>query len=311
MTPIEQALDDYIKVRRKLGYQLRQPASLLRKFVEFLQAAGSSRITTNLAIRWATQPSNAEPACWGRRLGMVRQFAIWYSAIEPRTEIPSSSLLPSRRRRKPPYIYSDEEIARILSRTQQLQSSKGFRARTFTTLFGLMVATGMRVNEVVGLDRSDVDLDQGILHIRQTKFRKSRYVPIHATTVAALKKYAEARNRLYSAPSTPAFFISERGTRIPTQVAHYNFAKVSQQVGLRVPAKYHGRGPRLHDLRHRFATRTLIQWYRAGLDVERELPKLSTYLGHVHLSDTYWYLEAVPELLQLAIERLSPREVRP
>ena len=210
MTPLKQALKDYIDVRRSLGFQLRHPASLLRKFVEFLHAAGSPYITTSLALRWATQPSNAEPATWARRLGMVRQFAIWYSAIEPHTEIPSSSLLPSRRRRKPPYIYSDEEVAKILSRTQQLQSSKGFRARTFTTLFGLMVATGMRVNEVVGLDRSDVDLDGSVLHIRKTKFRKSRYVPIHATTAAALRKYARVRDRLFCAPSTPAFFISER-----------------------------------------------------------------------------------------------------
>jgi integrase/recombinase XerD len=168
----------------------------------------------------------------------------------------------------------------------------------------------MRVNEVVSLDRRDVDLDLGILHIRRTKFRNSRYVPVHATTVTALKQYAEIRDRLFSAPSTPAFFVSERGRRISVNTADYNFAKVSQQVGLRMPAKYHGRGPRLHDLRHRFATRTLIQWYRAGLDVERELPKLSTYLGHVHVNDTYWYLEAVPELFQLATERLVPREVR-
>jgi len=243
-------------------------------------------------------------------LGMVRRFAIWYSAIEPRTEIPPARLLPYHHRRKPPHIYTDEEIDRILRRTQQLPSSKGLRARTFTTLFGLLVAAGMRVNEVVGLDRSDVDLDRGILHIRRTKFRKSRYVPVHVTTVAALKQYAEIRDRLFPGPSTPAFFVSERGRRIPATTAQYNFAKVSQQVGLRMPAKYHGRGPRLHDLRHRFATRTLIQWYRAGLDVERELPKLSTYLGHVHVTDTYWYLEAVPELLQLATERLIPREVR-
>jgi integrase len=168
----------------------------------------------------------------------------------------------------------------------------------------------MRINEALTLDRSDVDLDRGILHIRRTKFRKSRYVPVHSTTVAALKKYAEARDRLFPAPSTPAFFISERGRRIPEKTAQYNFAKVSQQIGLRAPAKYHGLGPRLHDLRHRFATRTLIRWYRAGLDVERELPKLSAYLGHVHVNNTYWYLEAVPELLQLATERLIPREVR-
>ena len=310
MTTIKQALTDYINVRRGLGFQLRKPASLLRNFVEFLQAAGSSYITTNLALRWATQPTQAEPACWAARLGMVRRFAIWYSAIEPRTEIPPANLLPYHHRRKPPHIYTDEEIDKILHRTRQLPSSRGLRARTFTTLFGLLVAAGMRVNEVVSLDRRDVDLDLGILHIRRTKFRNSRYVPVHATTVTALKQYAEIRDRLFSAPSTPAFFVSERGRRISVNTADYNFAKVSQQVGLRMPAKYHGRGPRLHDLRHRFATRTLIQWYRAGLDVERELPKLSTYLGHVHVNDTYWYLEAVPELFQLATERLVPREVR-
>jgi integrase len=290
MTPLEPALEDYISIRRSLGSQLRQPASLLRNFVTFLRTEGASRITTTLVLRWATQPTGVEPYRWAARLGMVRRFAIWYSAIDPSTEIPSADLLPFRRRRKPPHIYSDEEIERILRRTQQLPSSKKLRALTFTTLF--------------------VDLDRGILQIRLTKFRKSRYVPVHSTTVAALKKYAEARDRLFPAPSTPAFFISECGRRIPAKTAQYNFAKVSQQLGLRAPAKYHGCGPRLHDLRHRFATRTLIQWYRAGLDVERELPKLSTYLGHVHVNDTYWYLEAVPELLQLATDRLIPREVR-
>jgi integrase/recombinase XerD len=203
------------------------------------------------------------------------------------------------------------DCGRWLGRTghTQLPSSKGLRARTFTILFGLLVASGMRVNEALGLDQPDVDLDLGILHIRQTKFRKSRYVPIHPTTVVALKKYAEARDRLFPAPSTPAFFIAERGRRITGGTARYTFAKPSQQLGLRVPAKHHGRGPRLHDLRHRFAARTLIQWYRAGLDVERELPKLTTYLGHVYVNDTYWYLEALPELLQLATDRLIHREV--
>ena len=307
---LEQALKDYIRIRHSLGFQLRQPASLLRDFVAFLRAEGTSHITTTLALRWATQPSQAEPARWAARLGMVRRFATWYSATDPRTEIPSADLLPYHHRRKPPHIYSDEEIERLLRQTQQLPSSKGFRARTFTTLFGLLAATGMRVNEAVGLDQPDVDLDLGILHIRRTKFRKSRYVPVHPTTVAALQQYAEARDRLIAAPPTAAFFISERGRRITAQTAQYTFAKLSQQLGLRIPAKHRGRGPRLHDLRHRFATRTLIQWYRAGLDVERELPKLATYLGHVHVNDTYWYLEAVPELLQLATDRLIPREVR-
>ena len=169
----------------------------------------------------------------------------------------------------------------------------------------------MRVNEGVGLQRPDVDLERGILHIRRTKFGKSRYLPVHRSTVSALGKYAHARDRLFPAPLAPTFFISERARRITDCMARYTFAKVSQQVGLRRPAKGHGRGPRLHDMRHRFAACTLIHWYRAGLDVERELPKLATYLGHVHVNDTYWYLEAVPELLRLATDRLIEREVQP
>jgi integrase len=236
---------------------------------------------------------------------------MWYSATEPRTEIPPTGLLPHRRQRKSPHIYSDDEIEKLLRRTQQLPSRKGLRSRTFTTLFGLLVATGMRVNEVLSLDRADVDFDRGTLHVQRTKFGKSRYVPVHPSTVEALKKYAEARGRLFPTPPTPAFFISERGGRITGATARYTFAKLSQQLGLRVPAEGHGRGPRLHDMRHRFAVRTLIHWYRSGLDVERELPKLATYLGHVHVNESYWYLEAVPELLQLATDRLIAREVQP
>jgi integrase len=147
-----------------------------------------------------------------------------------------------------------------------------------------------------------VDLDQGILTIRRTKFGKSRHVPVHPSTVDALRKYAETRDRILAKP-TPAFFVSERGARITEWIARYTFAKISQQLGFRRTAKGHGRGPRLHDMRHRFAARTLVRWYRQGLDVERELPKLATYLGHVHINETYWYLEAVPELLQLATDR--------
>jgi integrase len=242
---------------------------------------------------------------------MVRRFAIWHSAADPRTEIPPAGLLPHRYRRKPPYIYSEEDIETLLRQTQQLPSPKGLRAHSYTTLFGLLVATGMRVNEALSLDRADVDLDCGVLYIRRTKFGKSRYVPVHPSTVVALKKYASTRDGVFPAPLTPAFFLSERGRRITEWMARYTFAKLSQQLGLRAWAIGHGCGPRLHDMRHRFAARTLIHWYRAGLDVEQELPKLATYLGHVHVNDTYWYLEAVPELLQLATDRLIGPEVRP
>jgi integrase/recombinase XerD len=311
VNPLEQALKDYLGIRRSLGFRLREAERCLRNFVAFLQAEGASYITRELALRWATQSAKAQPFTWAENLRMVRRFAIWYSASEPRTEIPPAGLLPHRYRRKPPHIYRDEEIERLLRQSQQLPSSKGLRAHTFTTLFGLLVVTGMRVSEALGLDRPDVDLVRGILHIRRGKRGKSRYVPVHPSTVAALKKYAETRDHLFPAPAIPAFFLSERARRISGWAARYTFAKLSQQLGFRVPTKGSGRGPRLHDVRHRFAAHTLIHWYRAGLDVERELPKLATYLGHVHVSCTYWYLEAVPELLQLATDRLIEREVQP
>jgi integrase/recombinase XerD len=303
MSSLDQALNEYIAIRRALGFELREVEGCLRNFVRFLKAEGASYITKELALRWAIQPAAAQPYTWTWRLSMVRRFAVWHSATEPRTEIPAPGLLPHRYQRKKPYIYSDEEIASLLGRAAQLSSSKGLRAPTYTTLFGVLAATGMRVNEALHLDRLDVDLDQGILTIRRTKFGKSRHVPVHPSTVDALRKYAETRDRIL-AKQAPAFFVSERGARITDWIARYTFAKLSQQLGLRSIAKGHGRGPRLHDMRHRFAARTLIHWYRAGLDVERELPKLATYLGHVHVNETYWYLEAVPELLQLATDRL-------
>jgi len=275
---LEQALNDYLCIRRGLGFQLQEEESRLRNFVAFVQAERASYITSQLALRWATRPAKAQPFTWTQRLGIIRRFAIWYSVIEPRTEIPPAGLLPHRYRRKPPYIYSDEEIQKLLRQTQQLSSPKGLRAHTYMILFGLLVATGMRVNEALTLDRPDVDLKLGILHIRRTKFGKSRYVPIHASTVVALKKYARRRDRLFPASLVP-FFISEKGHRITKWMAQCTFAKISQRVGLRASVKGFGRGPRLLDMRHRFAARTLINWYRAGLDVEQELPKLSTYLG--------------------------------
>jgi integrase len=303
MSRLDEALNEYLAIRRALGFELREVAGCLRNFVAFLQTERASHITTQLALRWATQPAEAQPSTWAGRLGMVRRFAAWHSAMEPRTEIPPAGLLPHRYQRKKPHIYTDEEIEKLLLRAAQLASPRGLRAHTYTTLFGLLAVSGMRVNEALNLDRPDVDLGHGILTIQRTKFGKSRHVPVHPSTVDALKQYADRRDRVLAKP-TSAFFVSERGIRITEWMARYTFARVSQQLGLRSVAKSHGRGPRLHDMRHRFAARTLIQWYRAGLDVERELPKLATYLGHVHINETYWYLEAVPELLQLATDRL-------
>ena len=313
MSELRQALDDYIAVRRALGFHLRLPARSLRNFVAFVEANKATYITTELAVRWATQPRDAQPATWAWRLGMVRRFASWRRVTDPRTEVPPEGLLPYRYYRSPPYIYSDDEIERLIRAASKLPSANGLRAHSYSTLFGLLSVTGMRVNEALNLDREDVDLEQGILAIRRTKFGKSRLVPVHVSTRDELKHYAKLRAHVFPRPATPAFFLSERGTRITEWSARYTFAKISQQIGLRAPAKGHGRGPRIHDMRHRFAAKTLIRWYRAGVDVERELPKLATYLGHVHVNETYWYLEAVPELLQLATKRLveKAKEVGP
>ena len=311
MTALSRSLQEYLALRRALGTQLKGPEFHLRRFVEFADRAGTEVITTDLALRWATAPPQACAATWALRLGNVRRFAAWLSATDPRTEIPPKDLLPHRYRRKPPYLYSDQEIARILAEAARLMSPSGLRALTYATLFGLLAVTGLRLSEALGLDRDDVDLEGGVLTVRHAKFGKSRFVPLHDSARVALRSYAQERDRHIPSPSTPAFLVAERGTRVTSFSAQYTFAVVSRAVGLRPPteANRHGRGPRLHDMRHRLAVRTLVRWYREGKDVEREWPKLTTYLGHAHVADTYWYLEAVPELLQLASERAAhPRE---
>ena len=306
MSDLHDALAEYLAIRRSLGFELRCVAGYLNDFVGLAEAEGAAHITTELALRWAKHPTTTQPAYWAARLGIVRRFAAWRRATDPHTEVPPDGLLPHRYRRKPPHIYSDDEIARLVQAAAELPGANAVRAATYSTCFGLLAVTGMRVSEALKLDRQDVDLAEGILTIRRTKFGKSRLIPLHPSSRAALGAYAERRNAILPKLSTPAFFVSDRGTRLTEWSARYTFAKISRQIGLRAPAggQRHGRGPRLHDMRHRFAARTLIDWYRAGVDVEREIPKLATYLGHVHVNDTYWYIEGVPELLQLATERL-------
>jgi integrase len=215
-------------------------------------------------------------------------------------------LLAARRRRNKPHIYTEQEIARLMDEAARIKSPRGLRAMTYVTLIGLLSATGLRPGEALALDIADVDLQSGILAIRETKFGKSRFVPVEDSTRAALARYARQRDQLCSRRSTEAFLVSERGERLHGCAARRTFANMSCAAGLRAPTEGRriGRGPRLQDFRHCFATRRLIEWYRAGLDVGREMPKLATYLGHVDVGHTYWYIEAVPELLQLATERL-------
>jgi integrase len=234
---------------------------------------------------------------------MVRQFARWMSVVAPRHEIPPRHLLNVRHRRSKPHIYSDGEISRLMAEASRLKSSNGLKALTLTTLIGLLAATGLRPGEAAALEQCDVNLDAQLLTVRKSKFGKSRIVPIHPSTAKALRHYARERDLIIRRPCASHFFISERGTALDLRAVRLWLCKISVACGLRQKANGHrsGRGPRLQDLRHTFATRRLVEWYEAGCDVSVQMPKLASYLGHASVACTYWYIEAVPELLQLAM----------
>ena len=303
MHEMRKALEEYLAVRRALGFKLRVAGRLLHGLVDFAESEGASFISRKLALRWATQPADAQPAQWSKRLGMVRRFAEYVSATNPRTEIPSQELLPYRYHRKPPYIYTDVEILNLIRAGKKLPPPGGLRAQTYSTLIGLIAVTGMRMSEPIGLDRNDVNLKEGVLTVRKTKFGKSRLVPLHPSTTDKLCEYARLRDRLCPNPQSPSFLVSERGTRLTDCTVRRWFVIMSRKIGLRGPKDSHG--PRLHDLRHGFAIKTLLNWYRAGVDVDQHMPVLATYLGHRHVADTYWYISAAPELLHQATLRLE------
>lgn len=311
MSRLHEALTQYVEVRRVLGTKLAEPASTLAQFVAFLEREGAPHITTALALQWAMAPQGVQRATWARRLSMVRGFARWLSAQEPQTEVPPPGALPGRRRRRRPHIFTDDEVRRLMAEAARRPSRTGLRPLTYTTLIGLLAATGLRPGEALALDRADVNLDDGLLSIRQSKFGKARIVPLEESACQALRRYVAQCDALCPRPHSPAFLLSERGHRVQGNTARRMFAVVSCAIGLRspLPGRRWGRGPRLQDFRHTFATRRLVEWYQAGLDVARELPKLSTYLGHVGLGLTYWYIEAVPELLAHATTRLSSTRV--
>jgi integrase len=311
MSALRDALTRYLEVRRALGTALAEPARTLAQFATFLEREGSPRISTALAIRWAMIPQGVQRATWARRLSMVRRFATWLSATDPLTEVPPHGALPARRRRQRPHIFTEAEVNALMAEAARRRSRSGLRPLTYTTLIGLLAATGLRPGEALALDTGDVDLENGLLSIRETKFGKSRVVPVAPSTRDALQQYLHRRNALCARPLSPAFLLSDRGGRVPGSTARRMFAVLSCATGLRPPlnGRRWGRGPRLQDFRHTFATRRLLEWYQAGLDVQRELPKLATYLGHIHIGLTYWYIEALPELLAHATGRLGSSRV--
>jgi integrase/recombinase XerD len=295
------AIDQYLLARRALGYKLKVDAWLLEDFADYWERAGAPTVTTEVALAWARSPSQASAAYWVQRLTTVRRFATYLQALDPSAEVPPAGLIRAQRSRATPFLYSEADVAALMAAARE--SRKHLGAATYETLIGLLAATGLRVGEALHLDCGDILWEPGLLRVRNSKFNKSREVPLHASVVDALGAYAEVRDRLCPAVTAPAFFVSSVGTRLDYSVVHVAFTRCVRRAGL-LPRGPRCR-PRIHDLRHTFAVHTLLQWHRAGLDVEARLPLLSTYLGHADPQKTYWYLSATPELLGLLGERLE------
>jgi integrase len=299
MSELGRHLEDYLRLRRALGFKLEFPGLVLPGLISYLEEAGSATITAELAISWAGLPRGVLPITWAHRLGAARGFARYLKTIDPATEIPPAGIWPSVTPRPQPYIWAEADIRRLLAAARELRPP--LRAATYEALLGLLAATGMRLGEAIGLDRADADLDGGVLTIRDGKFGRSRLVPLHPTVTSALASYAARRDRLCPSPAATRFFVSTAGTALRTSGVDSAFAQLTTALGLRTPACR----PRVHDLRHSFTVRQLLDWHRAGDDVNARMPVLSAYLGHVSPAGTYWYLTAVPELMELAAARLA------
>lgn len=301
MSDLDTHVQEYLAVRRALGFKLVGEGQLLAEFVAHADAAGERTITTRLALEWARIPRGGSSNYLSRRLRAVRGFARYLHARDPACEVPPLERLPASKYRPTPYLYRDREILALLAAARRLRPP--LRAATFETLIGLLACTGLRIGEAIHLDRDDVDLDDQVLIVRDSKFGKSREVLLHESTARALATYAERRDRLCPHPKARSFFITTRGTRLCHPTIYQPFRALLTQAGVEHPSP--SRRVRIHDLRHSFAVKTLLGFYRDGGDVAARMPLLSTYLGHVDPAATYWYLSAAPELLALAADRLE------
>ncbi len=303
MNTLRQTLHEYVTLRRGLGHKFTQPARGLEGFVTFMEQQDSPFITTKLALEWATR-APGKHASWAIKLAYVRGFARHLQAMDLLTEVPPVGLLPYSGSAKP-YIYSDTEVQALITAALTLEPADKLRRWTYHCLFGLLSVTGLRITEALTMKCQDVDLENSILTIRDTKFGKSRYIPIHGSTRQILSEYARRRDEMINPSCSDYFLVAERGGRLFPTYVYPLFLRLSRQIGLR--GSNDSKGPRLHDFRHSFAVNTLLRWYKTGEKVEILLPKLSTYLGHSCIRDTYWYLSACPELMDLAAQRLETR----
>ncbi|MCA1697554.1 MAG: tyrosine-type recombinase/integrase [Actinobacteria bacterium] len=303
MSPLSQASEDYLALRRALGFKLKRHGRLLPNLVAYLEALGETTVTTRLAVQWATAPAG-HPQEQAARLQVARGFARYLRTLDGRAEVPPSDVLPRFRRRPTPCLYSDQQIAALLAATEKL--AWPLSRATYRTLIGLLAVSGVRIGEVIALDRSDVSFETGCVIVRHGKFGATRELPLHHSTLQALKHYGQVRDRHCPRPSSPAFFLSTTGTRLFYENVYKTFQRLVAAAELGpFPG---GRRAQIHGLRHTFAVSTLVDWYRADVDVAEWMPRLSAYLGHAAPAQSYWYLQATPELLALAADRLERAE---
>jgi len=286
---------DYLSHRRSLGYALKAEERQLVDFARYAERMGHrGPLTLELTLRWARLPAGADPTYWARRLGVVRGLAKYLRLQEPNTEVPPNRILGPVCRRKTPHIYSQEEVVQLLRKARRCCRGKGLQPHTISTVIGLLAVTGMRISEVLHLRGNDVDLKNRIITVREAKFHKSRLVPLHATTTAKLARYAKARHRCF--PNAQSFFVSRRGAPLAYGTMQHAF----HQLVKGIPARGAYPWPRLHDLRHAFACRTLTRWSKRPVIMDQRMLLLMHYLGHTQIRHTYWYLSAIPELLARA-----------
>ncbi|MFM0101198.1 tyrosine-type recombinase/integrase [Paraburkholderia nemoris] len=303
-TTMVSLVEDYLEYRRRLGFALESDARRLLCFARFADQVGHrGPITEELALRWASSSTRTTAITRAGRLKIPSPFAKYRLQFDPTTEIAPPGLCGPGYRRLTPHIYSEEEIEALLVTARQLPPTGGLRPVTCETVFGLLAATGLRISEALALRRLDVDLERGLLTIRQSKFRKSRLVPLHPTTTEALRAYACDRDKRLRASTTDAFFVSDSGRPMNYRQIEYAFACLRAQLGWRARGG-HPR-PRIHDLRHSFICRRLIGWYQEGINVDNSMLVLSTYVGHTQVTDTFWYVTGIPELMAIAGDRFE------
>jgi len=302
-------MNEYISYRRNLGYKkMGTTEELLLNFAKYADSSGhKGPVTIELILRWASLPKKLSPSYYNGRIGAVKGFAKYLSAFEPQTEIPTMWMLRRGCRRQQPYIYSQQEISALLEACTQLRPINGLKPHTYATLFGLIACTGLRISEALNLSRDDVDLGNGIILIAKTKFHKSRLVPLDPSASKALGKYAEFRDQYHPIAKSKKFFLSKKGKPLLDCTVWYNFRKLREKLGWCTKGK---RTPTIQDMRHTFACRRLLLWYEQGVDINHAIYSLSTYLGHVEVRGTYWYLTGIPELFAIAVKKFEKFALR-